>query len=111
MGKKYATLLLFIVIAVIALAVPYVKNEYLAAMYGYEFEELYIQSNTLEGVDYCKVLSYTDTHAKVCYVNKGESINIIEFSHIESETWQISSWKTVWTKSGSTFNFMYPIYI
>ena len=110
MGKKYTALLLILLVLVGVLAVPYIRTEYLTAKYGLFFDDLYQQTNSLEGVDYCKVLEYNNVHAKVCYVSHGESINIIEFSHIETDNWQISAWKTVWSKSGNTFHFMYPVY-
>lgn len=111
MGKKYTAILIILLILVGVLVAPYLKAEYLTAKYGLYFEESYKQTNTLEGVDYCKVLEYNNVHAKVVYVAHGESINVIEFSHIETDDWQISAWKTVWSKSGNTINFMYPIYV
>jgi len=110
MGKRFTAGLIIVVVLVIALVAPYIKNEYLTARYGDQFEELYKQTTMIERVDYLKVMEYTPTHAKICYVTKGENINVIEFSKIGSDDWQISAWRCMWSSTGSAGEFMYPFY-
>lgn len=112
MRKRTALILIIIATVVIALAYPYIKAEYLTYKYGDEFDELYKETHIIDQVDYCKVLEYSSSHAKVIYVARGSGIHVFEFDSVGG-CWQRSDWKVMWSESGSADALdyrMWPVY-
>ena len=112
MKKRTVAILMVIAIIVIALVSPYIKAEYLTYKYGKEFKDRYEDTHMIDDVDYSKVLEYSPSRAKICYVARDSGIYVFEFHYVE-DGWQRSDWKAVWTKSGSVDcldYFMWPMY-
>lgn len=86
---------------------PYMKYELLTWKNGAEFSGLQKTTNMIGDVDYLKVLDYSVDSARVYYV--GESGNILTFIQ-NNERWELVSWKTIWSKSGSADNFIWPYF-
>ena len=116
MGKIIKRLLLFFSVAlVVFVAASYLRVEYYTIRHGNEFEELYKQTRMIDSVDYCKVLEYSPSHAKICYVKRTHDIRsrnvyVIEFSKAGSEEWQMRGWKCVCSSTGSADDIMWPMY-
>lgn len=70
-SKKIIFIVLTIVVfLVIWIFSPYIKAEILTYKYGEMFEEEYMQTNMIDEIEYYKVVDYSDTMAKVFYVEK-----------------------------------------
>ena len=111
MGKFIKRLVAVLFAAlVVFVAASYLRVEYYTIRYGEQFEELYTQTHMIDSVDYCKVLEYSPSRAKICYVKRKVDINVIEFSNIGSKEWQMSDWKCVWSATGSADDLMWPLY-
>ena len=77
--------------------------------YGEAFSEAY-KANTMIGEQrYWKVLSYSDEKARVYFVEKDNSFgNILSFEKDETG-WTYAGWDaTVWSKTGSASEFVWP---
>ncbi len=99
-------LVLFIILGI--LFFPYLKAEYLTKKYGKEFEHGYEQTRMIESIKYFKVIEYSDSESKVVYISE-ESVNIVIFKR-EDDQWNLKSWNTVYSWSGSADEFMWPYY-
>ncbi len=95
-------------IALILLAFPYVKAEYLTARYGETFVGLEHETGMLQDSKYCKVIEYSDGHAKVFYVS--DSGDLLHFVKDKNGEWHLDYWETVWATHGSADGFMWPYY-
>jgi hypothetical protein len=85
-----------------------VKCEIRTYLHGDEFTDGWKDTNMLAGSDYLKVLAYSDTAARIYYVNDGLGGDIIKFVKKDSK-WEIDEWeRTVWAKGGSADEFMWP---
>ncbi len=107
--KKTQTWVLVSLICVILLLLfsPYIKAEYLTHKHGEQFQGLESQTKMLKDSRYFKVLEYTDQYAKVFYVsNTGDLITFVK----NNGSWELSTWETVWSTSGSADGFMWPYY-
>ena len=111
LGKKSIRriiLAVFIMLAFFWLS-SLIKCEYLTVRYGDQFTNAYREHTMLATPDYLKVLSYTDSSAKVYYVKKGAGGNVLTFVRSDSQSeWQFVEWITVWSKTGSASNFIWP---
>lgn len=86
-----------------------VKYEYLTVCYGDQFTNAYSEHTMLATPDYLKVLSYTDSSAKVYYVKRGAGGNILTFVRSDNQSeWQFAEWITVWSETGSASDFVWP---
>ena len=105
--KGLLALFLCIIVIVVIIAAPYIKAEYLTAAYGNEFKGLEAQTQMLNNSRNHKVLEYSDDAAKVFYVSDtGDLITFVK----NADSWELSEWKTVWSKTGSASDFMWPYY-
>lgn len=84
-----------------------IKCEILTMKYGAEFDEEYVQTNMISSIDYFKIISYKENIAKIYYVSKNVSGNLVMFEKC-GESWCIRNWETVWSKSGSADGFILP---
>ncbi len=91
------------------LVCPYVKNELLTFMYGKEFVGLQKSTNMIDKVDYLKVLDYFDNCARIYYVGKESSGNLLLFQK-NNGRWQLTRWETIWSVSGSASKYIWPYF-
>lgn len=99
---------IFLLLLTVAVVSPYIKAEYLTARYGDQFEGLEKQTNMLDGATYFKVLSYSETEAKVFYVS--DTGDVITFAKNQNGQWTMRDWNTVWSESGSADSLFWPYY-
>ena len=85
----------------------YMKNEFLTWHYGKEFIGLHKSSNMVDNVDYLKVISYSENSACIYYV--GSSGDVFTFTKNNNE-WEMLTWNTIWSKTGSADGFIYPYF-
>lgn len=111
MKKKTLVMIVVVVVvvAIICIFSPYLKAEYLTARYGSQFEGLYEQTHMIDHEDYCKVLECDESHARCCYVERGVDINVLEFDFRDGN-WEMTTWETIWSRSGSADSLMWPLY-
>ncbi len=108
--KKYLKFIpLFIVVILILIQTAALINcEILTNKYYPEFEYVH-QSNAMIGeIEYFKVISYNDEAAKVYYVCKDKSCSIISTYKKIDDSWVEIEWSTVWSKTGSASNVIWP---
>ena len=108
---KRATIIVICTILAFVLFFPYIKAEVLTLKYGDEFEGLQKQTNMLGELEYLKVLSYSSDTAEVLYItDSGDLRCLLTFAREPNDEWEVSEWKTIWSKSGSADEFMWPFY-
>jgi len=84
-----------------------IKIEIDTYRYGSEFAHLY-KETTITHVDFLKVLDYSDTSARVYFVSKGGTGDIISATNQEGK-WVFEKWETtVWSASGNANGFVWP---
>lgn len=84
-----------------------IKSEYLTTTYGSCFEEYYCEYTSLE-YTYLKVLNYGDDKAIVYYVERHEGGDVLYFEKDKQGRWNIVEWKTIWSRTGSASEFVWP---
>ncbi|MBQ7936615.1 MAG: hypothetical protein IJ333_09780 [Clostridia bacterium] len=100
-------LAVLIIIVLFVLALPYIRVEYLTFRYGTEFAQLEQQTNMLHDSRYLKVFEYSEDEATVFYAsNTGDMITFVK----DGDTWKLETWKTIWSKTGSADEFVWPYY-
>lgn len=110
-AKKIIKRIIFVVIFSVLLfwAASIIKCEYLTIRYGDQFSTEYAQHTMIAKPDYLKVLKYTDTYAEVYYVKSGAGGDILKFARTDVDfEWEFVEWITVWSKSGSASDFIWP---
>lgn len=108
---KKATIIIICLFLLLILFFPYIKAEVLTLKYGDEFDGLQKQTNMLGELEYLKVLSYSSDTAEVLYItDSGDIRSVLTFARDVDDTWEVSNWKTIWSKSGSADEFMWPLY-
>ncbi len=110
-GKNLLRLTLWATVGCILITLfPYAKAELLTRRHGQEFEGLYKLTGMISEIEYFKVISYTETQARVFYVSQDHAAgNLLTFSSRNNE-WVLEEWETVWSTSGSAGRFMWPFY-
>ena len=78
-----------------------------------EFKDAYKQINMFGDMEYFRVLEYRPYRsemAQVYYVGKGHSVGtVFTFRYnIEKRQWDVVSWSTVWSDSGSASEVIWP---
>ncbi len=86
--------------------VSLLKCEILTHKYYDEFEVAYQNNTMLTDVKYFKVLSCDEKTAEVYYVSDNTG-DILEFEN-QGGTWVEIEWQTIWSKSGSASNIVWP---
>lgn len=106
--KIFATILLvFISVFFLYWLHSLISCEILTAKHGEEFVGLDQQTNMLKSSNIIKVLEYSDTSATVYYKSE-DGGDILEFRKINEE-WKLNKWvATVWSKTGSADDIMWP---
>ena len=99
-----AVLMVLIAIWILSL----IKNDILTLKYHDDFAQAYTQNTMLGEMEYFKVLSCDENIAEVYYVSKGMTdANVLTFEN-NNGVWQETSWKTIWSTSGSASGVIYP---
>ena len=107
MKRIFVIVLIVIVACLITFwGISIAQCEILTFQHGHEFEGMEETTNMLSKADYFKVLSYSDSNARVFYKSYYNS-NILEFMLQDGE-WVLGNWQTVWSRSGSADDFMWP---
>lgn len=88
---------------------PYLRYEYLTLQYGNSFAELQNSTHMIDEVDNLKVLTYSDSHARIYYI--GNTGDILTFRKVNG-SWELEdgSWVTVWSKTGSADGIIWPYF-
>lgn len=88
-----------------------VKCEMLTCEHYDEFKDAHKENTMLGDMEYFKVLEYDEYNiSQVYYVSKNYTgANILTFVYdSETSSWKEISWNTVWSKSGSASDVVYP---
>ncbi|MBB6217231.1 hypothetical protein HNQ80_003350 [Anaerosolibacter carboniphilus] len=110
MKKFRETLIVIAICTLIFLIVPYIRVEILTWQHGSEFATLYRLTNMIDGIDYFKVMDYSDTSARVYYVgNNRVTGSLLRFIRKDGQ-WVLERWDTVWSRTGSADDFIWPYY-
>lgn len=111
--KKHIFIIIVCILAFLALLLiflPYIKAEILTLKYGQQFENEYSQTNMIDDIEYMKIIEYSDTHAEVFYVTGNHETGELMIFEKKDEDWVYVYWNTVWSKTGSADNFLWPYY-
>jgi hypothetical protein len=86
----------------------------LTVLHGKEFYNRYIDTGFFDEnseQESCKVLSYSKKLSKVYYVTpEKEQGLILYFTKNENNTWEMSSWDCIWSKSGTAAGIQWPYF-
>lgn len=108
--KKPKLIIIIAVCVFIALIAPYIKVEYLTRQHGSEFATLYKTTHMIDGIDYFKVMNYSEESASVYYVaSRRASGNLVTFVKKDGQ-WVKKKMQTIWSKTGSADGFIWPYY-
>ncbi len=102
-----------IIISVLILFIAFwglsiLKCEILTYLYGEQFARMYREYTMLDGIDYFKVLNYSEDSARVYYVGLERSNGSILGFYKENGNWCNRGWNVIWSTSGSADGFMWP---
>lgn len=109
-NKRKIIIWLFCIALFLIIAFPYLKSEYLTQRYGNEFKELYLQTGMIEEIEYFRVLKKNNESADVNYITKDHSSSVLITFKLENQNWILNEWRTIWSKSGSADDFIWPYY-
>ncbi len=110
MKKKTVLIVLILIICVLIIGIPYISVEIKTYKYGNQFQERYTDTNMITDIEYYKVFSYSETKAKILYVESGhETGNFVWFKK-EDGKWQYDHWETIWSENGSADGWTFPFY-
>lgn len=89
--------------------VPCLYYEILTFQHGNVFVGLQKNTNMIDEVDGLKVLTYSDSRARVYYI--GDTGDILTF-HKVNGFWELEDggWVTVWSKTGGADGFVWPYF-
>ena len=105
--KKKKVLIIFI-LCVLVIGIPYMNVE--INKYGDQFKDRYTDTNMIESIEYYKVFSYSETKAKVLYVELGhETVNLVWFKK-EDGKWMYDNCETIWSQNESADGWTFPFY-
>ena len=110
MKKKWLPIAVYAMIAIPVLIwiLSLAKCEILTQKYHDAFAQAYTQNAMLGEMEYFKVLRCDGNTADVYYVSKGMTdANVLSFEN-KNGTWEETSWRTVWSSSGSASGVIYP---
>lgn len=110
MKKKKVLIILIIIMCMLVIGVPYINVEIKTYKYGDQFKDRYTDTNMIDGIEYYKVFSYSETKAKVLYVElEHETVNFVWFKK-EGGKWMYENWDTIWSQYGSADGWTFPFY-
>lgn len=108
--KEKILIVLIIMARILVIGIPYINVEIKTYKYGDQFKDRYTDTNMITGIEYYKVFSYSETKAKVLYVELGhETVNFVWFKK-EKGKWMYDNWETIWSQNGSADGWTFPFY-
>ena len=107
MKKAKIIYIIIIICLFMAWLIPCMIYNILTWQHGNEFIGLHETTGIISDVDYLKVLDYSKSSAHVYYV--GNSGNILTFVN-NGDKWELLTWDTIWSKSGSADSFIWPYF-
>lgn len=109
MKKKLITaIVICAIVPVIFWVLSLIRCEMLTQKYYDDFSKAYMQNTMIEDIEYFNVLSCNENTAKVYYITKNMTVgNVLEFEH-KNNNWTQTSWNTIWSKTGSASDIIYP---
>lgn len=110
MKKRKCVLGSVLILIVCVVILPYARVEILTALHKGEFETEYTQTHMVDDIEYLKVINYSGETANVYYVLKNHAAAILVTLERSDNNWTIITWKTVWSKTGSASEFIWPYY-
>jgi len=97
-----------IIIPIIIWLFSLIKCEVLTKKYYNEFSKAYTQNVMIDEIESFKVIKCNKSNAKVYYIVKDMACaHILEFVNTNNG-WTEKSWETVWSKSGSASDIVFP---
>ena len=110
MKRKIIPVILILVVAIPLLlwASALIRCEMLTKKYFNVFEQAYTQNTMLDEMEYFKVLKCDGDTAEVYYVSKGMTMGDVLTFENDNGSWKETSWRTVWSTSGSASEVVYP---
>ena len=100
------TLLFVVALFLVVWGMSLLKCEYLTRKYYADFEFAY-QNNTIIGdIEYFKVLRCDKSRAEVYYVSDNCG-DVLTFAYRDG-SWVETNWRTVWSKTGSASDSVWP---
>ncbi len=98
--------IVIIVCFVVVWSASILKCEVLTFQHWKEFEGLEESTNMIGNSETVKVLDYSDLSARVYYKNR-EGGDILTFEKQDGE-WVYNKWETIWSRTGSADDFLWP---
>ncbi len=95
-----------VVLFLIVWGVALLKCEFLTHKYYDDFKLAYQSNTMINDVKYFKVLHCDGNTAQVYYVS-GDYGNVLSFVN-QNGTWAETGWRTIWSKSGSASDSVWP---
>ena len=87
------------------------RCEIMTSRFGEEFSTIYRENTMLGDIDHLKVLSYSDSYARVYYVSENRSGGDVLVFQKQDDQWVYAEWeRTVWSKQGSADGFIWPYF-
>lgn len=85
------------------------RCEILTLLHGQEFKDAYKDDTILGEQSYWKVLDYSPAYARVYYVGVNRAGGVILGFTRQGDHWVFAKWEeTVWSKTGSASEIMWP---
>ena len=98
-----------ILTGIVCWLLAFIRCEYLTVRYGEQFADAYREHTMIAKPDYLKILRYTENYAEVYYVKKGAGGNVLSFGRTDAQgEWFFVEWETIWSRSGSASDFVWP---
>ncbi|MBQ9536059.1 MAG: hypothetical protein IJU78_09480 [Clostridia bacterium] len=110
MKKKQIVKLCIAVIAVLVIFFPYAKAGFYTLFYGDEFAKEYTQTGMIDGIEYYRVIEYSNSEAKVIYIIEDHKAADMIFFVKNNGKWKLQEWTCLWSKTGSADSFFWPYY-
>lgn len=110
MKTKLKFLVIGVLLCLITInVVSVIRCEMLTHKHYAEFCDAYKENTMLGEIDFFKVLEYEPfSYARVYYVSEGKSGGNILIFKYDNGSWKEISWNTIWSKTGSADNVVYP---
>ena len=118
--RKKLLIITVVWVFIFVLTFHYIKAEYytykygkeFTDLYGKQFEVLYSVTGWVEKGEFYKVVEYSETSAKIYYVEVEEQTTYhLFFSRSDKDKdWTLTDWKVIWSKYGSADDFPWPFY-
>lgn len=109
MKKRFVIILAPMIICLLIWGISLARCEILTSLHSNVFKRLCQENTMITPLKYLKVLSYSNTQARIYCVSEGNSMgNILAFTKI-GEKWEYKEWEnTVWSTSGTADNIIWP---